>query len=422
MAFKPVEKDRAYIYNSLISKKDLNEMARGWNAHESLLLELVSRCTPSQLVPPSAREFLPTTSRTLNNKPKEEQTLPPGVQARTSGDAVWFAFIKFILSFTNKQTSVAQLTLMQNAIICQQLGTVVKFVIDAMVPFSAVQGITSTTLVPETDYWIKKTLPAQGSKSATTYDFKVDGKIEQHTSASSTIVSGEPTFSTRKEAAMKIDKIRASKKLAVVIVQASALATLFPTKKSRTEQDRVVTINHTGVYIDGMIDDNHVSLKLKFADSGPKTDYRFIIEPCANFKGKLLMTGLTQLGRCFTGTGTGSGTLGVELTFYGDSGDYFYMQMMVPFSQIAAGSVYIPMASVEYDTAQASPWKQTIGDEAIVDPVYGAPNTSSAVDDESEPEEAAAYVPAAVRVYPQPDAIPSEIDFGDSDDYDFSGR
>jgi hypothetical protein len=328
-------------YNGIISLRDFNDYMRGWDAYRPPTTMQVSRYTTKQVMPEGMNAMAPTTSRTLSRPLSEPaQTLPPDVQLRITGNATLTAAIKFAQPFTD----LIPFSVEQNALVCLQQKTTPNLILNIIIPYTDVQGIVSPQLTPGSEYAMKRITATSITRLLPTFDFKNDGVIEQKSAASTVTVSGTSpsTKKARAEAEELIKRISAQATIASAWVHSGPLEAVFPTKKVKNEQDRDISITPSGIKISGVIDGKPASLLLR-CDEGAAgcTDYGFRVLPKQSLQGKLLMAGLTQLGRCMT---TGSAT-GVSLTFHEKVGTYYYLCISVPFTSTSSssGSAYIPI-------------------------------------------------------------------------------
>lgn len=335
------EVPRADPYAGIITLSDLNNFQRGWDSFESHTGTIISRCTARQVVPSNIKEMLPASSRTLSRQQSDAASpLPPDVQLQITGNSVLSQAIKFISPLIDP----IPFSIEQNALVCTQRKVSPDATIMATISYADVQGITSTQMTPGLEYSMKPPTATAISRGSPKFEFKNNGVIEQRSTASTVIVSTAVQQTRKAEAQELIRRITAQSVIAQVSVNPIPLSTVFPAKKAKSEQDRNVSIDHTGIKITGTIDGKTAILELKCEDASNGCDnYKFFMLPSQTVTGMLLMTGLSPLGRSMSA----GGIAGVVLTFYDQVDHCYYMGITVQFSRVSSGSIYLPIIPVQ---------------------------------------------------------------------------
>jgi hypothetical protein len=265
--------------------------------------------------------------------------LPPDVQLRIKCNVLLSTALKFAWPFTIP----VPFTTEQNALVCLCKPLTPKIIIRITIQYGDVQGIASQQINIGTEYTIKKITATDTTRHpGATFDFMNSGKVIQRFGASQIDISDKPKDSHRVEARAMIDRIEAQQVIASVWLHSNMLASVFPIRKVKDEQDKQITITPSGITIAGIIDGKEALLSLSCepnASSG--IDYGFNIMPKSSLNGNLIMAGLSQLGR-FTST---AATGGITFTFYDKLESSYYLRIEVPFSQMSSGAVYLAIAS-----------------------------------------------------------------------------
>jgi len=401
-------------YLGLITLQDVLESVRGWD--NVLGAMQVSRYTAKQLLPPSvaAAAIIPSASHTLSRQQSETvQTLPSDVVLRIRCNSIFLAALKFASTFID----TIPFAIEQNALVCLLRRVTPNLVMQVTVQYTDIQGIPSPQLVPGIEYAVPRITQTEVAKSVVLIDFTTDRRVRRSGAAAMILSDGTVTGSaaSRGDAKELVKRIEASGVLAKAWVMASSFMSVFPSKKPKSEQDRTVEVSESGIEISGSIEGKKVVLRLGYDESVVGSqEYGYQVAPHGRLYGRMLMDGLSHLGRC-TSASTHST---ITLTIYDKVSNFFYLGITVAFSQLSAGTVYMPIvpaSKASLPAAMPAAMPSSAGDFPPQANPYAPSLHTSAASAASAPSTASASSASSAASASSASADLTAIDFGGDD-------